>query len=356
MATISYAINGLGILGREIFRQGLNSHINNGGNMPLVVNDPNMTSSQFIYLIKNDTVYYGNSIKQDFTIQDMGTSTDANGYSFNQLVFTENGHTYNVYFYSLNTIQDFYIASSDYGVNFAIDCYGTLSASDMTSYSNYGFNGVLLIGDYVSTTISYFVPILYDGFNKGDVKIMPLSETQICADILDFINNNYGVDYCYFTNTRSYTNIQKTQDSATNSSNMQLGRSGSWNIVPYDHYNTYRPIGYISPALNGKVRGYEYRVPVVNCGIIDMYVTLSKSSKPDDIMSDLKHYEPSIIGYSTEQLCSSDVCGTKTLGTVLSKYSDSGASSYDKISIKVAYDPISGLAQQAVYAANKYAD
>ena len=355
MATIYYAINGLGILGREIFRQGLDAHINNGGNMPLVVNDPNMTASQFIYLIKNDTVYYDNSIKKDFTITDIGTSTDGNGFSFNQIDFLINGNTYNVYFYSVNTINNFYSVCSYYGINFAIDCYGTLTTSDMTSYSNVGFHGALLIGDYYSYSVSYFVPILLDDFNRGDVKILPLSETQICAHILDFLEKNYGVGSCYFTNTRSYTNIQKTQDSATNTSNMQLGRSGSWNIVPYYH-KTDRQVGLISPSNNGKVFGYEYRVPVINCGIIDMCITLTHSYTTSDILRDLKTYEPTIIDYSDEQLCSSDVCGTKTLCTILGTYTTDSLSGNNIISIKVAYDPISGLAQQAVYAANKYAD
>ena len=91
-----------------------------------------------------------------------------------------------------------------------------------------------------------------------------------------------------------------------------LGRAAYNNIIPATT-GAATAIGKVIPALNKKLNGMAFRVPVVDGSVVDLTVKLNKETTYDDIKKAMKAAADSpmkgFLGYSEDALVSTDILG-----------------------------------------------
>ena len=91
-----------------------------------------------------------------------------------------------------------------------------------------------------------------------------------------------------------------------------LGRAGYNNIIPATT-GAAAAIGKVVPALNKKLNGMAFRVPVVDGSVVDLTVKLNKETTYEDIKKAMKAASDGpmkgFLGYSEEALVSTDILG-----------------------------------------------
>ncbi len=136
--------------------------------------------------------------------------------------------------------------------------------------------------------------------------------TNAFALIVKVLHENFEIKRGLMTTVHGYTNDQRLQDAPH--SDLRRARNAMMNIVPTST-GAAKTIFEIYPELKGKLEAVALRVPVAVPSIVDFSVELVKDVPVDDINSvfvkasneELK----GIIGYSNEELVSSDFIGDK---------------------------------------------
>ncbi|KAF9603480.1 hypothetical protein IFM89_036753 [Coptis chinensis] len=88
------------------------------------------------------------------------------------------------------------------------------------------------------------------------------------------------------TTVHSITATQKTVDGPS-SKDRRGGRAASFNIIP-SSTGAAKAIGKVLPALNGKLTGMSFRVPVVDVSVVDLTVWLEKAARRSLRVKDAK--------------------------------------------------------------------
>jgi len=147
--------------------------------------------------------------------------------------------------------------------------------------------------------------------------------TNCLAPLAKVINDNFVIVEGLMTTVHAYTATQKTVDGPSNK-DWRGGRTAAANIIP-SSTGAAKAVGKVIPALNGKLTGMAFRVPVPNVSVVDLTVRLEKGASYDKIKSVVKAASESgplkgILGYTEDQVVSSDF-NTSTLSSIF----DAGA-------------------------------
>jgi len=111
------------------------------------------------------------------------------------------------------------------------------------------------------------------------------------------------------TTVHAYTATQKTVDGPSNK-DWRGGRTAATNIIP-SGTGAAKAVGKVIPALNGKLTGMAFRVPVQNVSVVDLTVRLEKGATYDEIKKVVKAASENgplkgILAYTEDQVVSSD--------------------------------------------------
>jgi len=102
---------------------------------------------------------------------------------------------------------------------------------------------------------------------------------------------------------------QKTVDGPSNK-DWRGGRTAAANIIP-SSTGAAKAVGKVIPALNGKLTGMAFRVPVQNVSVVDLTCRIEKGASYDEIKAVVKAASETgplkgILGYTEDQVVSSD--------------------------------------------------
>lgn len=142
--------------------------------------------------------------------------------------------------------------------------------------------------------------------------------TNSIAAIMDILDNKFGVEKAMLTTVHSDTASQTLTDSPAK--NRREGRSASQNIVPTTT-GAATAVALAVPSLEGKFDGVSVRVPTPVVSLSDVTLLLKKDTTKKEINKVLKSasedpFYQGIVGYSEEELVSSDYIGNSFSGIV----------------------------------------
>ncbi len=132
--------------------------------------------------------------------------------------------------------------------------------------------------------------------------------TNCVAPVLKVIHDAFGIKRCFFTTVHAYTSTQKIVDGPDR--DLRRSRAAATNIIPTSSGADIATIEAI-PALKGKIRGFAFRVPVVDGSVTDFTIETTKDVTIDAVNACVKKAAQgpmkNIIEYSSGELVSSDI-------------------------------------------------
>ena len=136
--------------------------------------------------------------------------------------------------------------------------------------------------------------------------------TNCLAPMAKVIDDNFGIKSGYITTTHAFTADQSLQDMPHK--DLRRARSAINSIIP-TKTGAASAVGKVLPNLNGKLDGIALRVPVACGSITDFVCVVNKHTSSEEVNNLLqtasKTYMQGILAVSLEPLVSIDIVGRK---------------------------------------------
>ncbi len=134
--------------------------------------------------------------------------------------------------------------------------------------------------------------------------------TNCLAPIAKVLNEEFGIISGLMTTVHSYTGDQRLLDAPHK--DLRRARAAALSMVPTTT-GAAKAVGLVLPELNGKLNGISIRVPTPNVSVVDLVATVKKSATVEDVNNAMKAASEGplsgILGYSTLPLVSHDFNG-----------------------------------------------
>jgi len=289
------AINGLGRIGRHVFKLILDDH---PGLELVAVND--LSDPKIIaHLIKYDSVY--GRYEKDIEATDKEL-----------IVKSKKGEKRIAV---LAVADPASLPWRKLGVDVVLECTG--------KFVNYDDAAKHLIAGAKKVIISApskdpdKIPSFLLGINAGDydpakVDVMDMGSctTNCLAPVVKVLNDNFGIVKGFMSTIHAYTNDQRILDFSHK--DVRRARAAAINIIPTST-GAAKVINRVVP-LRGKLDGIAFRVPVPTVSVVDFFCTLEKETTVEEVnsafeLASLKKPLKGILGYEKAPLVSSDFIG-----------------------------------------------
>lgn len=319
---MNYAINGMGVLGRELFRRILSTEGSNDD--VVVINDPNVTAANLAYLLKYDSVY--GVWEKGVAINEATGDIQIDGKDY--------------HLYAETDVINLPLGEKDARVVF--ECTGKLTAAEAQGFIDAGASKVVMcypVGNSVKT-ITY-------GVNQNEIEVNDniISagdiETQVAALVYNSLLNLDEFVSMQIDVFTAYTNAQNTMDSLVNDNNYALGRAAAWNITPLAN-TLAETFGYVITA-PVEIISETFRAPIIAGGAMRINGEFSTDGKTaEDINQEIRAQANENITAWTAPACSSDVVGSTYTAVVLEESTQVNGK---KCSLTILLDNIRGFAE-----------
>ncbi|HUG05107.1 MAG TPA: type I glyceraldehyde-3-phosphate dehydrogenase [Candidatus Limnocylindria bacterium] len=134
--------------------------------------------------------------------------------------------------------------------------------------------------------------------------------TNGLAPVAKVLNDEFGIKKGFLTTVHSYTNSQRTLDTAAK--DPRDARAAAENIVPAET-GAAKAVALVIPELKGKFAGMAFRVPTSTVSVVDFVATLGREVTKEEVNAAFKRASEGdlkgIMGYTEEPLVSSDLKG-----------------------------------------------
>jgi glyceraldehyde 3-phosphate dehydrogenase (phosphorylating) len=187
-----------------------------------------------------------------------------------------------------------------------------LTTAAVAGHLQAGAEKVLVTGPTKDDT-----PMMVFGVNHetytSDINTISMTSctTNALAPIAKVLNDHWGIEEGLMTTIHAVTATQKTVDGPSGK-DWRFGRGAYQNIIPAST-GAAKAVGKVIPALNGKVTGMSFRVPVANVSVVDFTVKLQKPATYDEIKRVMKSQSENelkgVLAYTEDEIVSSDVNG-----------------------------------------------
>lgn len=278
------AINGMGRIGRVLFRR-----LVNDDHCDLVAINDIMDAGNLAYLLKYDSLY--GAYPDDILYQD--------GY-----IITGNKR--------VRVLNEDDPAKINWeSIDVVIECSGKFTSREGASkHLQAGAKKVLL-----STTGSKDIPLMIYGFNHHQLNentniISPGGCMTNCATHILYILNTIGIESAQINILHSYTSRQELVDTAHKQ--FRRGRAAAESIIPVE-IDLAQSLERLLPPLKDKIATVSIRVPVTNGALADFTVQLkdrvTKSKINSLFRKSAENEFKGILAYTEDPLVSADIRG-----------------------------------------------
>jgi len=290
------AINGLGRIGRHVFKLILDQH----SKIDIAAVNDLTDAKTNAHLLKYDSIY--GRYEKDIAADDKELIVKSKKAEKRIAVFA--------------VADPAVLPWKKLGIDIVLECTGRFTAyDDAAKHLIAGAKKVIISapskdGDKVP---SYLLGINADEYDsaKTDVMDMGSCTTNCLAPLVKILNDSFGITKGFMTTVHAYTNDQKILDLPHK--DLRRARAASMNIIPTST-GAAKTIGKVIPAVKGKLDGISLRVPVPTVSVVDFICELEKETTVDEINSIFKiaaGKKPfkGILGYESAPLVSSDFIG-----------------------------------------------
>lgn len=288
MAKIKIGINGFGRIGRIVLRASLER-----SDMEVVaINDPFLTADYACYLYNYDTVHGKSSYEMK----------EKDGYLMvrgKKIQFSSEKGPNNIKW-------------SNAGAEYIVESSGKFKGLDTASLHFKGGAKKVIISAPGDEGVPMFVcDVNTDKYTK-DMNIVSNGSctTNCLAPIVKVMQDCFGIEEGLMSTIHSTTATQLTVDGISKKD--WRGGRASFNIIP-SSTGAAKAIGKVIPELNGKMTGMSFRVPTLDCSVVDLTLKLKKPTNYETICKKMKQYSKNqmngTLGYTDELVVSSDFVG-----------------------------------------------
>ncbi|XP_046406013.1 glyceraldehyde-3-phosphate dehydrogenase-like [Ischnura elegans] len=280
-------INGFGRIGRLVLRAAISKKCK-----VLAVNDPFITPDYMVYLFTHDSTHG----KFDGEVTHDDKSITVNGMVIK--VFMERDPKT--------------IPWASVGVEYVVESTGVFTTIEKASAHFAGGAKKVVISAPSADAPMFVLGVNHESYQSSMNVVSNASCTTNClAPLAKVIHDNFGIVEGLMTTVHAMTATQKVVDGPSGKL-WRDGRGAAQNIIPAST-GAAKAVGKVIPALNGKLTGMAFRVPVHNVSVVDLTVRLEKEASYDDIKAKVKEAArgplQGILAYSEDDLVSSDLIG-----------------------------------------------
>jgi glyceraldehyde 3-phosphate dehydrogenase len=199
------------------------------------------------------------------------------------------------------------------GAEYIIESTGVFTTIEKASQHLKGGAKKVIISAPSADAPMYVCGVNLDSYDPKHTVISNASCTTNClAPLAKAINDKYGIVEGLMTTVHATTATQKTVDGPSNK-DWRGGRGVGPNIIP-SSTGAAKAVGKVIPALNGKLTGMAFRVPVADVSVVDLVVRTEKPAKYDDVKATIKAASENgplkgILAYTEEDVVSTDFVG-----------------------------------------------
>ncbi len=324
MSKLKVGINGLGRIGRLVFRYGFDS-------LDIVAVNGRSSEEMVAHLLKYDSVH--------------GVWNKKVEAKSNSILVNDKPVAY------LQESKPSNINWDKYDVDVVIECTGKFKTKeDLKEHLSNKVKHVIVSAPAkgVDFTLVYGVNQHLFQRDKHSIVSNTSCTTNCLAPLIKIFNEQWGVQRGFMTTVHSYTNDQKILDSA-HPKDFRRARTAALNMIPTST-GAGTSLDSIFPELKGRIKGISVRVPVANVSLVDLTVETKKSINQRDINEIFKKYSKgelkNILGFEEKALVSSDFIGRKESSIVDALSTEV----LDKNLVKVLswYDNEAGFSQRII--------
>jgi glyceraldehyde 3-phosphate dehydrogenase len=290
---IKVAINGFGRIGRVVFREMMKR-----GNFEVVAINDLTDTKTLAHLLKYDSVHG----RFDGTVEVTETGFLVNGKEVK--VFAEKDPNN--------------LPWKDLGVDIVIESTGVfLNKEKSMAHINAGAKKVIITAPAKGEVdLTVVLGVNDELLSKDHVVVSNAScTTNSIAPVIKVLNEKFGVKTGLLTTVHSFTNDQRVLDLPHR--DLRRARAAAVNIIPTTT-GAAKAVGIVIPELKGKLDGIAMRVPTPDGSITDLTVVVEKETTAEEVNAAMKEasetYLKGILGYTEEEIVSSDIIGTTFSG------------------------------------------
>lgn len=287
--TIKVGINGFGRIGRMAFR----AAIKDFKDIEVVAINDLLEPDYLAYMLKHDSVH--GRFQGEVAVS--GSNLVVNGKNIRLSAEKDPAN----------------LKWDEVGADIIIECTGIfLTTATCQKHIDAGARKVVQSAPSKDDTPMFVYGVNHDAYQGEAIVSAASCTTNALAPVAKVLNDSFGIKRGLMTTVHAATASQKTVDGPSNK-DWRGGRGILENIIP-SSTGAAKAVGKVIPALNKKLTGMAFRVPVSDVSVVDLTCELEREASYEQIISAMKAASASgplqgVLGFTNDKVVSTDFRG-----------------------------------------------
>jgi glyceraldehyde 3-phosphate dehydrogenase len=286
--TIKVGINGLGRIGRMVFRAAMQDP-----SIEIVAVNATTDSASLVHLLKYDSIHG----RWDAVFEAEENALILNG---RRIAFMSDRDINNLKW-------------GDYGVDVVVESTGKFRSKDTAGvHLKNGAKKVIITAPGKDEDITVVMGVNEEMYDPDQHHVISNASctTNCLAPVVKVLHQAFTVEQGMMTTIHSYTNDQKNLDNPHK--DLRRARACGQSIIPTST-GAAKAVALVLPELSGKLNGLSLRVPTPNVSIVDFVATLRQEVTAEQVNDALREAAQGklngILDFTEEPLVSVDFIG-----------------------------------------------